>query len=597
MISSSRSFRLKLIAITAAALAALGCEQIRRPDPAPYIAEPSAPEHQEFRWSNGRAVKHIDPARAAAPPETDVIRSIYEGLTELDPRTLEARPAAAEKWTSAEDDRVWTFTIRKDARWTNGKRVTSGDFVSSWRRLLALGEKAANRQLISNFVGAAPHQPAAAPPVETFDVPHAIPDNVARIGAAQSLRGSPQPTKNGNTDSSGRAGESVEQRFGVDAVDDVTLKITLVEPDANLPKLVANTIFRPVYGGGRDIDGESVPRDVVTNGPFRIEEAGPAGISLVRDDRYWGHERVALARVRIIPADNAEGALEAYRRGEVDAVTNAVFEPLALKLLAPYDDFRRTTHNAVNLLDVNTLNPPFSDRRVREALAIAIDRDKLTEGELEGSTRPATQFLPREASRTDGLLFDPARARDLLARAGFPDGADFPRIRLVVNRNDTQQRIGRTLARMWKQYLNLETELIVKDITEMESVKAAGEYDLIRRGVVLPTVDELVGLRTIFGPRLETSPERSAPELKRFDKRIPGAGGPSPADTDTVVPTDDGRFTESDALYDLVSIPLYFPTSYGIVKPYVRGFELNMLDSPVLADVSIDNNWAPAKAK
>jgi len=129
---------------------------------------------------------------------------------------------------------------------------------------------------------------------------------------------------------------------------------------------------------------------------------------------------------------------------------------------------------------------------------LSIDRDRLTDGELEGSTQPAAGFLPLGDKKVSRLILDIEKARGLLEKAGYPNGERFPQIRLVVNRNDTQQRIARSVARMWKQNLNLETLIIVKESSEIEAVKASGDYDLIRRGVVLPTADEMVCLTAIF---------------------------------------------------------------------------------------------------
>jgi ABC-type oligopeptide transport system substrate-binding subunit len=98
----------------------------------PYYARTEPPRKQEFRWSNGKLPKTVDPAFTAAPPETDLVRAIFEGLTELDPRTLDAKPGVAEKWIASSDLRSWTFYLRPEAKWSNGKPVTAQDFVRSW---------------------------------------------------------------------------------------------------------------------------------------------------------------------------------------------------------------------------------------------------------------------------------------------------------------------------------------------------------------------------------------------------------------------------------------------------------------------------------
>src|SRR5664279_1201285 len=93
------------------------CTAIQKPNTEPFYAETAPPPKQEFRWSNGKAPASFDPARAAAAPETDVVRALFEGLTEIDAQTLKEIPAAADRWTSSDDLRVWTFHLRKDARW------------------------------------------------------------------------------------------------------------------------------------------------------------------------------------------------------------------------------------------------------------------------------------------------------------------------------------------------------------------------------------------------------------------------------------------------------------------------------------------------
>jgi oligopeptide transport system substrate-binding protein len=281
--------------------------------------------------------------------------------------------------------------------------------------------------------------------------------------------------------------------------------------------------------------------------------------------------------------------LRAYVAGDVDAVTNAPFEPLALKLLAPYADYRRNTYAALTYYSFNTTRAPFNDVRVREALAIAIDRERISKDEMGGATEPANTFLPivHEAgnsataiAQTGTLNRDEARAKQLLADAGFPNGDGFPVIRLLINRNEQQRQVAQAVATSWRNTLQIETEIIVKPWDEYEAAIRAGEYDLARRGAVLQSSDESSNLRILFPME-----EKSA---------IVPAGTPSNAsesDKTALGPIE----TEAEALRRLTAIPIYFASSFSLIKPYVTGFDSNVLDAPSLKSVKIDTRWQPVK--
>lgn len=593
------------------------CAQLEKPAVEPYFAKTAPPAKQEFRWSNGKAPSSLDPVKAAAAPETDIVRAIFEGLTATDPVTLQEVPGVAQKWSANEDFRVWTFELRKDAKWSNGKPVTANDFVRSWRRLGEMGDAAANAKLLTNIVGFPVKQPQKSetskdeggPLLNSMSLKQQEPPPLNRSTVSSTVPSSEVP---GNASSDIKEAEKhskakkAEQEFGISAESDLVLTVRLDRPDQDFAKLVANPIFRPIYGDGSEFDGKSSSA-IVTNGPFRIKETGDNGILLERSDVYWDKDAVKLDFVRFVPMQSPESALEAYRAGQLDAVTNAEYQPLALKLLSPYDDFKRTTHAALNYYEVNTANAPFSDRRVRQALSNAIERERLTDGEMEGLTRPALSLMPFGTRTRVTLTQDKEKARELLDEAGFPDGENFPVIRLLVNRNDTQQRVARSVARMWKQNLNLDTEIIVKESGEIEAERKAGNYDLVRRGEVIPTTDELAVLMSIFDVRDPVdalSPESKQASSTSKEPRpmvtpassenanSNAARSAEPSPTAAVKP----ELTEDAALYELSVIPLYFPTSYSLVKPYVSGFAINSLDIQSLSDVVIDNNWQPDKA-
>jgi oligopeptide transport system substrate-binding protein len=594
-------------AIFAAAGFALlsACNQLEQPKVEPFYAETVPPPKQELRWSNGKMPKSLDPAKAVAAPETDVVRAAFEGLTDLDASTLHEEPGVAEKWESTADRRTWTFHLRKDARWTNGDRVTAKDFAASWKRMAVLQDGTSNALLIRNIVGLAPAKSSSESPSDFLQTPTAdstITGEMLQRAAtapkaqmsAQAPEASPRPIAS-----------PVPPVSGVEAVDDATLRVRLELPDKDFPKLVAHPIFRPVHASELK-DGPGLDPQAITNGAFRIVKIGDDGVSLERSESYWNRKSVSLERVRFVPAATAEAALNAYKNGDLDIITNASFEPLALKLLAPYEDFRRTAHSALNFYEFNTAVAPFSDRRVREALTIAIDRTKLTDAELEGTTRSANALLPVGERRKEIFALDIVRARDLLERAGFPNGEGFPPVHLVVNRNETQNKIAKSVARMWKQNLNIESLIELKEASEIEAVRTSGQFDLLRRGVVLPTNDELVSIESIFGSAVKPQP---VVVMGDGTKRAEGpADTPeAPADADPELPTAlpgdsigaakepsaPEVFNEEEIAFEMRAIPLYFPISYSMVKPYIRGFDVNGLDAHSLRDVSIDGGWQP----
>ena len=578
-----------LILILAVLLSA--CSEIQKPSTEPFISETTPPKKQEFRWSNGGVIKSLDPALALAPPETDVVRAVYEGLSELDPKTLADRPAAAEKWAPSDNFRTWTFTIRKNAKWSDGTPVTAGDFVRSWKRLASVSPAGSAELLTDNIVGMRELRKAAKDKQTSNQKPNARPPNDI---AANIENAGPEPTPS-------EPEAKKEILFGAKALDDHMLEVTLVNPDKDFPKLVTHPIFSPVPKG---VDfAANKPSDFVTNGAFGVIASDQNGVTLARSEQYWNRNAVQLEEVRFVPYPNSEAALQAYRSGEVDALTNAEFEPLALKLLTPYEDFRQTVHNALNFYEFNLGQTPYTDRRVREALTVSLERDRLTEGEMKGSTQSALHLFPFDTVSESLFEEDVEKAKRLLAEAGYPNGENFPTVRLVVNRNDTQQRIARLIAKMWKANLNIDTELITKENAEMESVRSSGEFDLIRRGLVFPTVDRHTSLAAIFLPKPEklaaaaefleplrpSETNSNMSTAPRADKNAVDRRQRLPIESDPAVL----ESTLEDAVFEFRVMPLYFPVSYSMVKPYVQGLDINGLDAPTLKSVTINSDWQP----
>src|SRR5262249_21086088 len=447
-------------------------------------------------------------------------------------------PGVAARWESSNDNRVWTFYLRDNARWSNGEKVTAEDFVRSWERTLKIGPLAPHTELLANIEGAVP----------TLSTPHS---------------------------------------FGARALNENVLQVTLQHPDNSFPALVAHPVFRPVKVEAADHISRIDSHDLISNGAFHLSATGNDGVKLERTKTYWDDASVALDRVTFVNTPDAEDALSAYQAGEIDAITNAPFEPLARKLLSPYKDFRRTPHGSLTYYAFNTSRAPFDDVRVREALALAIDRERVSRDDLGGSTEPAGKFLPDAMSgekpvvdKADLLDHDAHKAKEMLAEAGYPNGEGFPVIRLLINRNEQQRIVAQSIAAMWRSTLNIETAIEIRNWDEYEAAIKADDYDIVRRGLVMQTTNELVNLRMLFERDTRALPSPSpAPE---------GAARPEASPAETLMVE-----TETQALKDLRAMPIYFASSYSLVKPYVSGFDVNVLDAPSLKRTRLDTNWRP----
>jgi oligopeptide transport system substrate-binding protein len=599
-VAHARGARLWLSLAVCGSLVFGGCFRGERGER--FYGRVTTPTAQEFRWSDGGLPKVFDPARAAAPPDTDAVRALYEGLTDYEPGSLRPVPAVASRWESAEGGRNWTFHLREGARWTNGDPVTAQDFARSWQRTLRLGERAPHASLLSNIEGA-PTLVAARTPGE---VTEPTPDEAARTRTPQAPgRGAPAPQA------------APPAPLGVVALDARTLRVTLRRPDANFPALVAHPVFRPVHELSPESDltvlreeqrnerGSESRLGIVTNGAFSLARLAGDSVELERADSYWDATSVTLERVRFVDSGDTEAALAAYRAGEVDVVSNAAVEPLAVKLLTPYEDFRRETFAALNYYRFNTARPPFDDLRVRRALAYALDVSRLSADTLGGATEPADSFLPtfaegaegvKETGKAGGEAERPShnveRARRLLEEAGYPGGVNFPRVRLLVNRNEQQRLVAQAVARMWREALGVETEVIVRPWEEYEAMMRAGDYDVARRSLVMQTTDEETNMLQLFGdPAADAQAAGAEAAPQASPSATPARDGAESGGAHGVERAANSILTEEQALKELPAIPLHFASSYALVKPYVEGFESNLLDAPSLKHVRINTAW------
>ena len=180
---------------------------------------------------------------------------------------------------------------------------------------------------------------------------------------------------------------------------------------------------------------------------------------------------------------------------------------------------------------------------------------------------------------------DTTKARALFTEAGFPDGEGFPTVRLLINRNDQQRVVAQAIAAMWRSVLNIETEIITKNWDEYEAAFKSGDYDVARRGIVMQTTDELTNLKMLF--------ERDTTQLQVEDTPTATKQNGSKPEVEVAGPR--SPISEGEALKELRAVPIYFASSFALVKPYVDGFDGNVLDVPSLKKIRMNTNWVENK--
>jgi ABC-type transport system substrate-binding protein len=318
--------------------------------------------------------------------DAEVLINIFDGLVQYDPHTLQPVPALAESWEISGDGLVYTFHLR-EARFHDRSRFTSHDVVNSLNRLAHPQE------------GIIPGPTYAAPLI------------VGRIEGYAAIQA-----------------DSAQALSGLREVDERTLEITLSAPN---PAFLHALTMPPaaIIPLERAVNPTEFSRSPVGTGPFMVEEWAPQDhITLVRNPDYWG-EPPALDRVimRMIPDRSL--MMAEFLVGNLDIVFVPSSEAAPIRADATFQG-RVQDQSLLSTfwLIPNLTRPPLDNLQVRQALAIAIDRQAIVAGVLQGQGVPAHGPLPPGLPAYDPnynpFPYDPNRARELLAQAGFPDGID-----------------------------------------------------------------------------------------------------------------------------------------------------------------------------
>jgi oligopeptide transport system substrate-binding protein len=392
-------------------------------------------------FANGDEPETLDPAQVTSLAAGRIVYALFEGLTVYDPRTRHIVPGVAERWDVDQRGRRYTFHLR-DCAWSDGRAVTAEDFVWSWRRVVDPATGAGYAGFLDCIEGAA-------------DV---------------------------------SAGRAEPETLGVRALDERVLEVRLVAPTPYFPQLAAFMTFLPVRRDCVERWGRrwTRPEHIISNGAFVLERWEIARrLILARNPRYHAREDVELARVEVLTVPDRNTQLNFYLTGVSDLMIGV--PPALIPALSDRPDFHVCPSWETYFYRFNVSRPdsPLADRRVRRALHLAIDREKIRQFVTRGGEQPALALVPPGVpgyAGAKGVPEDRAEANRLLDEAGFRDRSTFPTLTLLFNTSGFHRSIAEVVQDMWQTNLGIRIELRNMEFRTFLARCRALDYEISRGG-------------------------------------------------------------------------------------------------------------------
>lgn len=474
----------------------------------------------------------LDPLKAVGLPEIQVIRDLFEGLTNQDAQG-KIVPGVAQSWSSS-DNKTWVFTLRNNARWSNGDPVTAQDFVYSWQRLV----DPKNSSAFAWFAGLSGIQNAAA------------------------------ITK----------GEMTPDKLGVVAQSKNQLKVTLDRPVPWFPALVANVALFPVPQKiiAQQGDSWTSPGKLVGNGAYQLSErVVNEKIVLTRNPHYWDDAHSVLTKVTFVPINEESSATKRYRSNDIDITESFPKNMYALLKKTLPGEVYTPDQLGTYYYAFNTQKGPTADVRVRKALSWSIDRKVIAEKVLGTGEKPAWHFtpdvtagfkpLPTFMQQHDQNSLN-AQAKSLLAAAGYGPGKPL-KLKLLYNTSESHQKIAIAVASMWKKNLGVDVTLENQEWKTYIDSRNSGNFDVIRASWVGDYNEPSTFLNLL------TSGNSS--NIARFNNADYDAViAKASRETSDQVRNSDYNRAEQILAEQAPIAPIYQYTNGRLIKPWVKGYPI-----------------------
>jgi oligopeptide transport system substrate-binding protein len=522
-----------LPALLTALLAACSGGNMDAPAPSSIHVGTALAADQSMTRGLNAMPRTLDPTLLTDQDGQAVVDDLFEGLTAIGPQD-NIVPGVATSWEVSADGKTWIFHLRPTARWSNGDPVTAADFVYAWRR-------------------------------------EVDPKTGAEYAAALA------PLVNATAIATGQAPVT---SLGANAIDDHTLRVTLVSPTPYLLAVVADSYFQPLPRATIERYGESWtrPEHMVSNGPYVLSEVLVGDrITLTKNPLYWDAKDVGITRVICYPLDTN---LQVSRFIAGDIQFGSYFPGVQYHWLKSQlgDQVVTGPYLGVQMLAFNMVDPPFANNRnLRLALSMALDRNilvKLAQGMNPAaySIVPAlpgyTPQLPDWASWSDDKRH--AEARRLYAAAGYSKAHPLI-VQLDYPTDDNNRDLMSALAAMWRINLGADVEPYNEEFRVLQQNLLLhkpvlfwnswiGDFPDPFTFVQLAQKDNPQNYGLFNDPRFEallTAAANEPDNAKRY-----------------------GYFEQSERLLnqEAVFLPMIYYTSRHLIKPFIKGWHYNLQD-------------------
>ena len=406
----------------------------------------------------GPKVETIDPALNSAVDGGNIIVQAFETLLIVD-QDNKLVPGQAEKYEISEDGLVYTFHLRDGLKWSDGSDLKASDFVFAWKRL-------------------------ADPEV-------AAPYGADMLGYVKGY-------------AEAAAGDS--EALSVSAPDDKTFVVELAAPCVYFEKLITHVSTVPVQPATVEANGDQwalEPSTYISNGPFKMQEWVPGShVTFVKNENYWNAGAVTVNSLKFALMEDTNAYYNAFKTGELDLIKEPPTEEVPN--LKGTDEFFLDPIMGTYYIDFNNAKAPFDNPDVRKALSLAIDREYVANVVMQGTYTPATNFVgPGISDAEPGTFFedvtrqnnggdyfdvsnhdaDLAKAKELLAAAGYPEGQGLPVLEYMTNDASYHKVVAEYLQSCWKE-LGVTMDIKILEWSTFTPTRRKGDYQIARDGWV-----------------------------------------------------------------------------------------------------------------